>query len=105
MPNQDPNQNINLSAGLTPKQPVQDSGIDLSAGLVAKPPAQANPSSEAEMFAATTGAPTPSGQQMQPTHRYDPNTKTIVPVTSPSSVGQSAWDETKSLAKGAAQPF
>lgn len=69
-----PDQNaIDLSSGLVPKQPAQDSGIDLSAGLTPKvAPRQANPASESQMFDATTGGAT---------HIYNPSTKQIEPLT------------------------
>jgi hypothetical protein len=96
---------IDLSSGLVPNQPAQDSGIDLSAGLTPKITPQANPGDESQMFSATTGAPTADGQQIQPTHIYNPATKAIQPVTSPSSVGADAWDEAKSVGKAAVQPI
>jgi hypothetical protein len=82
------------------QDPLASLGVPVNAA-----PKQANPADESQMFSATTGAPAPNGQTFAPTHVYDPQTKTIQPVTSPSSVGQTALGEAKSIGKAAIQPI
>jgi hypothetical protein len=107
MPDQnqfDPNAPYQAAQTSAPTSP----GFDPSAPYQAAAP-QANPADESQMFSATTGAPTPGGQSFSaPTHRYDPTTKTIQPVTSPSEVGGRAWqaakDEAGNLVQGVVSP-
>lgn len=102
---------IDLSAGLTPKQPAQSTQpIDLSAGLVAKSSIP-NPASEAQMFQANPAAQQAHEQTTQTPMQQNAGGEIAGPMTQAGSgyandvaqrAANAAVGETKNLARGVA---